>query len=211
MRPLRARARAAEEWHGQCCGYDRRAHATGPGSARLPDCGAQWRAEGAAAMRLLAVIAISASLMQAQMAMRPHILGVAHIALRVSDIDQSRAFYKDFLGLAEPFQLNNTNGSLALTFIKINDTQYIELFPGLKSDEDRLHHISIQTDNAEGMRVYLASRGIKVPDRVPKGRIGNLNFNVQDPDGHTLEIVEYAPDGWSMREKGKYEPGTRVS
>jgi lactoylglutathione lyase len=61
------------------------------------------------------------------------------------------------------------------------------------------------------MRLYLASRGIKLPDRVPKGRIGNLNFNVQDPDGHTLEIVEYASDGWSMREKGKYEPETRVS
>jgi catechol 2,3-dioxygenase-like lactoylglutathione lyase family enzyme len=162
-------------------------------------------------MKLLTVIAIAASLLHAQTAERPRISGVAHIALRVSDIDQSRAFYKDFLGFAEPFKLNNADGSLALTFIKINDAQYIELFPGLKSDEDRLHHISIQTDNAERMRVYLTSRGIKVPDRVPKGRIGNLNFNVQDPDGHTLEIVEYSPDGWSMREKGKYEPETRVS
>jgi len=162
-------------------------------------------------MRLLAAAAIAASLMQAQTTPRPRILGVAHIALRVSDVDQSRAFYKDFLGFAEPFKLNNTDGSLALTFIKINDAQYIELFPGLKSDEDRLHHISIQTGNAERMRVYLASRGIKVPERVPKGRIGNLNFNVQDPDGHTLEIVEYAPDGRSMREKGNYAPDTRVS
>ena len=162
-------------------------------------------------MKLFALIAIAASLLRAQTAPRPRILGVAHIALRVSDVDQSRAFYKDFLGFAEPFKLNNTDGSLALTFIKINDAQYIELFPGLRSDEDRLHHISIQTDNAERMRVYLASRGIKVPDSVPKGRIGNLNFNVQDPDGHTVEIVEYAPDGWSMREKGNYAPAARVS
>ena len=74
---------------------------------------------------------------------RPKILGVAHIALNVSDIKQSRAFYKDFLGYGEPFQLDRDDGSLALTFIKVNDHQYIELFPGLEEGRDRLRHISV--------------------------------------------------------------------
>jgi lactoylglutathione lyase len=142
---------------------------------------------------------------------RPRILGIAHVALHVSDIEKSRAFYKDFLGFAEPFELTNPDGSLALTFIKINDRQYLELFPGLEPGADRLHHIALETDNAERMRVYLASRGIKVPDHVPKGRIGNLNFNITDPDGHAVEIVEYAANGWSVREKGKFLPETRIS
>ena len=76
---------------------------------------------------------------------------------------------------------------------------------------DRLHHVALETDNAERMRAYLASRGVKVPDHVPKGRIGNLNFNITDPDGHTLEIVEYASDGWSMREQGNFMPASRIS
>src|SRR5689334_12615931 len=80
---------------------------------------------------------------------RPRLLGVAHMALGVSDIEKSRAFYKDFLGFTEPFDLKNADGSLALTFIKVNDQQYIELFPGLKPGEDRLRHISFYTDNAE--------------------------------------------------------------
>ena len=124
---------------------------------------------------------------------RPAITGLSHMALYVRDLEKSRAFYKDFLGFGEPFSLNNPDGSLALTFIKINDEQYVELFPRLEPGADRLHHIAIQTDSAEQMRVYLASRGVKVPERVPKGRIGNLNFNIQDPDGHTVEIVEYMP------------------
>src|SRR5262249_49288334 len=74
-----------------------------------------------------------------------------------------------------------------------------------------LNHISIQTDNAEAMRAYLGSRGVKVPDKVGKGRIKNSNFNVKDPDGHTVEIVQYEPDGWSMREKGKFMPDARIS
>jgi len=153
---------------------------------------------------------LAACLANAQPA-RPRILGIAHAAFRVSDIEKSRAFYKDFLGFAEPFSLSNPDGSLSLTFIKINETQYIELFPGLEPNADRLHHLALQTDDAERMRLYLASRGVKVPDHVPKGRIGNLNFNITDPDGHTIEIVEYAADGWSLREKGKFMPAEGIS
>jgi lactoylglutathione lyase len=142
---------------------------------------------------------------------RPRILGLAHIALFTADVDRSRQFYKDFLGYGEPFDLKNADQSLALTFIKINDHQYIELFPEREKASDRLHHISIYTDDAEAMRKYLASRGIPVPERVPKGRIGNSNFNIKDPDGHTVEIVQYEPDGWSMRERGKHAGPQRVS
>jgi catechol 2,3-dioxygenase-like lactoylglutathione lyase family enzyme len=147
----------------------------------------------------------------AQPVERPKILGIAHIALRVSDIEKSRAFYKDFLGFGEPFLLNKPDGSLDLTFIKVNDYQYIELFPGLDPAQDRLSHISISTDDAERMRQYLGAHGVKVPDHVPKGRSGNSNFNVDDPDGHSVEIVEYEPDGWSMRDKGKAMSDARIS
>jgi catechol 2,3-dioxygenase-like lactoylglutathione lyase family enzyme len=162
-------------------------------------------------MKLLWAVLLAAVLGHAQPPERPRILGLAHVALRVSDIEKSRAFYKDFLGFAEPFHLDNSDGSLALTFIKINDRQYLELFPGLQPGADRLDHVALETDNAERMRLYLAARGVKVPDRVPKGRIGNLNFNITDPDGHAIEIVEYAPDGWSMRENGKSLPASRIS
>src|SRR5262245_55316055 len=96
---------------------------------------------------------------------RPKITGVAHIDLYVKDVQKSRAFYKDFLGYGEPFELRGASGSLSLTFIKINDRQYIELFPEPEPNTDRLNHISIETDNAEAMRLYLASKGIKVPDK----------------------------------------------
>lgn len=142
---------------------------------------------------------------------RPKITGLAHVALYAKDVQKSREFYKDWLGYAEPFDLKNPDGSLALTFIKINDRQYIELFPERESGSDRLNHISIETDNAEAMRAYLASRGIKVPDRVGKGRIGNSNFSIKDPDGHTVEIVQYEPTGWSLRDKGKFMGSERIS
>ncbi|HTA94668.1 MAG TPA: VOC family protein [Verrucomicrobiae bacterium] len=142
---------------------------------------------------------------------RPHITGLSHIALYVHDLEKSRAFYKDFLGYGEPYSLFNTNGSVHLTFIKINDLQYIELFTEKETNSDRLNHFSIQTDDVEGMRAYLAARGVKVPDKANKGRIGNVEFNVSDPDGHQVEIVQYMPDSWTVREKGKFMDDSRIS
>jgi lactoylglutathione lyase len=142
---------------------------------------------------------------------RPRITGVSHIALFVHDIEKSREFYKDFLGFGEPFKLDNPDGSLSLTFIKVNDRQYVELFPEKEANSDRLNHISIETDNAEAMRLYLKANGIKVPETTPKGRIKNSNFNIKDPDGHTVEIVQYEPDGLSMVNKGRFMEGPRIS
>ena len=142
---------------------------------------------------------------------RPRLLGVAHMALIVSDLQKARAFYKDFLGYEEPYVLKRQDGSDRIAFIKINENQYLELFAESPSEGGHLNHISFLTDSAEGMRIYLASRGVKVPDKVSKGRIGNLNFNINDPDGHTVEIVQYQPDSWTTRERGRFLPETRIS
>jgi lactoylglutathione lyase len=150
-------------------------------------------------------------ILQAQDAPRPRITGVAHIAVFAADYEKSRTFYREFLGFEEPYSLSKPDGTPAMTFFKINERQYIELFPHTASGTDRLNHISIETDNAEAMRRYLASKGVAVPDRVGKGRIGNSNFNVKDPEGHTVEIVQYEPDGWTARERGRHLGPNRVS
>ncbi len=135
---------------------------------------------------------------------RPRLSGVAHMALYVSDIEKARAFYGGWLGFQEPYDLKNTDGSLSLTFFKVNENQYIEIFPGLKPEQDRLNHIAFETDDAEALRVYLAANGVKVPDKVNKVRIGNTSFNIKDPEGHTVEITQYEPSGWTRRETGKF-------
>jgi catechol 2,3-dioxygenase-like lactoylglutathione lyase family enzyme len=159
---------------------------------------------------------IATSLLAASVALaadppRPRILGVAHIAIFAADYEKSRLFYRDFLGFEEPYSLKNPDGSPSMTFFKVNDRQYIELFPEKEPNTDRLNHISIQTDNAEAMRVYLASKGIQVPAKTPKGRIGNSNFTVKDPEGHGVEIVQYERDGWTARENGKFMSDARIS
>lgn len=142
---------------------------------------------------------------------RPHILGVAHMALFVSDLQKSRTFYEDFLGYEETYALKGEDGFDRIVFIKVNEDQYVELFAEPAKTDGHLNHISFFTDSVEAVRVYLASQGVKTPEKTGKGKIGNANFTITDPDGHTVEIVEYEPASWTRREKGKHLPDSRIS
>ena len=42
--------------------------------------------------------------------------------------------------------------------------------------------MALETDDAEAMRVYLKSKGVTVPEQARKGRTGNINFTVKDPE-----------------------------
>lgn len=136
---------------------------------------------------------------------------VSHIALFAHDFDKSRNFYRELFGFDEVFPLKNPDGSTFMTFFKINDRQFIELFPEKTPWSDRLSHYSFETDNIEALRLYLASKGIKVPAQLKPGRIGNLAFNVTDPAGHTLELVQYVPTGRTMQAFGQPLNPNRIS
>jgi len=146
-------------------------------------------------------------------AARPAIVGVAHIGLKTDDLSAARNFYGRMLGFQEPFTVDKPTGGLLLTYFKVNDHQYIEVFPELKKpNEDRLSHIAFETSDAKQLRDYLGSRGVNVPqDDLRPGLDGNLSFEVEDPDGHTVEFVQYMAGSLHSRNFGKFLPESRIS
>ena len=146
---------------------------------------------------------------------RPPIVGVAHIGLRTDDITAARKFYGGVLGFQEPFSLDRLpedGTGLLLTYFKVNDHQYIEVFPELKDPkQDRLSHISFETTDIDALYAYLKSRGVKVPDKLEPMQDGNRGFNVIDPDGHDVEFIQYLPGSLHSLNFGKFLPSTRVS
>jgi len=146
---------------------------------------------------------------------RPAIVGVSHIGLRTDNLAAARSFYGKLLGFPEPFTLDkpaSEGGGLLITYFKINDHQYIEVFPELKdARQDRLSHISFETADAEQLRSYLASRGVKVPEKLEPMEDGNRGFDVTDPDGHDVEFVQYMAGSLHSRNFGKFLPPNRIS
>jgi lactoylglutathione lyase len=163
-------------------------------------------------VRAIALVFVAGlSLHAADAVERLRIVGLAQVSLFVHDVEKSRAFYKEFLGFDEPYSLRREDGSVSQTWIKISDRQTIELVPEQAVGTDRLNRIALQVDDAAAMRRYLTARGVTTPDAISIGETGDPKFSVRDPDDHLVEFVQYVPDGWRLRERGKFLPESRVS
>src|SRR5271167_858792 len=126
-------------------------------------------------MRLLALLLFflgACSLAAQSETGRPRILGIAHVAVHADDLGKARAFYEDFLGFEEAFTEKHQDGADWIVFVKINDQQYLELSTD-RHDRGELSHFAFYTDNAAGLRDYLARRGIAELGPLHKGNIGN--------------------------------------
>jgi catechol 2,3-dioxygenase-like lactoylglutathione lyase family enzyme len=143
---------------------------------------------------------------------RPRIVGVANIALKVDNLDEARKFYSGVLGMAEAFATKDPAVAGDLACFKVNDRQYVELSPTLKGEtEGRLIRIGFETNDARKLRDYLAAKGVQVPAEVDTDANGNRSFVVKDPDGHSVQFVQYMPGSIHSRNFGKHLSATRIS
>jgi catechol 2,3-dioxygenase-like lactoylglutathione lyase family enzyme len=163
-------------------------------------------------MRYALAFVLALSSLHAQTsAPRPQLLGIAHVAFRVSDMTRTAAFYENLLGYQQPFSLNSDNGKLPISFVKVNDLQYVELFPGDARSQGQLDHFALYTNNLTAMRSYLLAAGIPIAEDTHRGRIGNPFFTIRDPDGHPIEILQYSTDSLTARAQRKFLPASRIS
>ena len=142
---------------------------------------------------------------------RPPLLGIAHLAVLVSNPAAARGFYQDLLGFEESFALPATQTSPARAFVKINDRQFIELIDAPTAGEGQLDHVALYTADAGRMRQHLAGRGVQVPETVAIGPTGDKSFTVTDPEGHRIEFVEYRTGSRTDQDAGAHMPRTRIS
>jgi lactoylglutathione lyase len=142
---------------------------------------------------------------------RPPIIGVAHIGLKTSDLKAADNFYGHVLGF-DHFSLDKPTGGLMLNYYKVNDHQYIEIYPTLRDPaEDRMTHFAFETTNIQQLREYLAAHHVQVPAVLKPGLDKNLSMMVKDPEGHDVEFVQYLPGSLHSSYFGKLLPDTRIS
>ena len=80
---------------------------------------------------------------------------IGHVAIKVKDIERSLDFYVGLLGFEEMLRLNYADGSLFLVYLRITDTQYLELFPDGVGDRVpgreavAINHFCVTTDDID--------------------------------------------------------------
>src|SRR5215472_11854984 len=126
-------------------------------------------------LALLAIIALLVTpTIRAQENNTPPLAGVAHVAIRVKDLAASRAFYEK-LGFQQAFDLER-NGVPYESFIKINDHQFIELYPvDEKNPDPAFLHVCFEGVDLNAIHDDYLSHGL-TPTQVRKAGAGNLLF-----------------------------------
>jgi lactoylglutathione lyase len=125
---------------------------------------------------------------------------LGHVAIRVKDIDRSLAFYTGRLGFREMFRLHRDNGDLWLIYLRISDTQYLELFPDAVGERapgreaNGLNHFCLCVENIDDTLRELASIDVAIIQPLKNGPDGNRQAWFEDPDGNRIELLEMAPD-----------------
>lgn len=126
-----------------------------------------------------------------------------HTMLRVRDLDQSLAFYRDALGMHELRREDYPEGRFTLSFIGYGDeakNSVIELTYNY-DDEDYSHgtgfgHIAVAVSDIDAAFERLTRMGIKALRKpgpmtytATNGQRDVIAF-VEDPDGYRIELIE---------------------
>jgi lactoylglutathione lyase len=118
--------------------------------------------------------------------------------MRVSDMEQTIAFYTGVLGLAVLERKTSPRGS-HLAFLQVpNSDELIELtsFPPsgpVKVQED-LVHLAFQVESLDDTIASLTAKGVKITDGPTQTSSGSRFLFIDAPDGYEIELIE-RPEG----------------
>lgn len=135
--------------------------------------------------------------------------GIAHVALRVGDLQVSRDFYEK-LGYEEAFALDR-GGKPAEAFLKINDRQFIELYPKrAPGDATGFLHVCFESRDLNALQYAYVARGL-TPTPVKKAAAGNLLFTLRGPENQNIEYTQYMPGSRHTLDAGKHLGPRRIA
>jgi catechol 2,3-dioxygenase-like lactoylglutathione lyase family enzyme len=164
----------------------------------------------------LAILVLTASLTHAQQT--PPLAGIAHVAIRVRSLDAARDFYNK-LGFEEAFTLTDKDGKVNESFIKLNDRQFLELYPA-NPDNPRQSstgflHVCFEGDDLQAIHDDYVSHGL-TPTDVRKAGAGNLLFTLAGPKDangadQNIEYTQYMPGSRHYEDRGKHINSDRVA
>ncbi len=125
---------------------------------------------------------------------------IDHVTLVVADLDRSRAFFADLLGMKEvprpDFGFPGLWFEAGTTQIHLNVASEEAGTAGLTYDATsvtRALHIAFSVADADAAAKFLLSRGVEIIAGPRKRPDGAVQLYILDPDGHQIEITSPPP------------------
>ena len=135
--------------------------------------------------------------------------GIAHVAFQVPDIAKTSEFYQR-LGFEQAFAFSK-DGKTVQAFIKINDLQFIELYPlSQRAPQAGFMHLCFEGSDLVQLNAAYRLRGL-APTEVRKAHAGNLLFTMVGPENQNIEYTQYLPGSLHAEDRSKHLGKDRLS
>jgi lactoylglutathione lyase len=134
-----------------------------------------------------------------------NVTSIVHVALDVSNIEASLDFYVGKLGFEEMYRLEFA-GRLGIVYLRITDTQYLELFPAAADapapvhNAAGLHHLCLAVEDIDAVIDEITARGVVLTRPRKLGMDNNVQAWIADPDGNRIELMQMSPGSLGARE-----------
>lgn len=123
------------------------------------------------------------------------IMGIAHAAYNVSDMQAALHFYVDQLGLTRAFSMCREDGTPGTEYLSIVPGQFLELFYAGKAPNGVcFNHLCLRVEDCAAAVELLQSKGVSIDVLPKKGHDGNLQAWIHDPDGNKIELMQLFPE-----------------
>ena len=109
-----------------------------------------------------------------------------HASVIITDVERSRRFYRDILGLCE-INKPRTFDFVVLWF-QLGGTQ-LHLLLKDRPDTFSPRHFALRVTNAASARAECREKGLPVEETTPIP--GADRFFIRDPDGNRIEIIQW--------------------
>jgi len=137
---------------------------------------------------------------------------LGHVGLGVTDLDRALHFYVDQLGLKEAFRIKKADGTPSLVYLRINNNNFVELFPGATEQghpprgATGIRHLGLFVKDLQATLRTLKARGYPLPaDALEKAGVrkvdGTLLYFIKDPDGNNVELSQITPDSLQAKSR----------
>jgi lactoylglutathione lyase len=144
------------------------------------------------------------------------VTALAHVAIRVKDVDRSLDFYVKKLGFREMMRIHRDDGSLMLIYLRITDTQFLEIFPDAIGDRSPpkeaigFNHICLEVDDIDEALAHLKEQDVPLLQEKKIGLDRNKQAWVEDPDGNRIEFMEMAKNSLQSEALARLHRGERL-
>lgn len=109
-----------------------------------------------------------------------------HVSVLITDVERSRRFYRDLLGLKE-IARPRTFDFVVVWFDLGN--QHVHLLLKDRPDTTSPRHFALRVKDAAAARAYFREHGVRTDETTPIP--GADRFFIYDPDGNRIEIIQW--------------------